>query len=140
MRAGTETALARIVQVLGAAKTHRAYLFANCTVTRVNYPTQASLTIVWMEHVTVLKAQADAHDPFRDFERADSHPGDGCSPPSFERKLPAGRNVLSLDVPRGAEPLSARVAAPGRQAGSRRPQGESSSAARAPAAPAVSVG
>nr|WP_243705934.1 transposase [Pseudomonas aeruginosa] len=29
MRAGTETALARVVEVFGAAKPHCAYLFAN---------------------------------------------------------------------------------------------------------------
>jgi transposase len=29
MRAGTETALARVVQVFGSAKPHHAYLFAN---------------------------------------------------------------------------------------------------------------
>ena len=29
MRAGTETALARVVAVFGAAKPHNAYLFAN---------------------------------------------------------------------------------------------------------------
>ena len=29
MRAGTDTALARVVQVFGAARPHHAYLFAN---------------------------------------------------------------------------------------------------------------
>ena len=35
MRAGTETALARVVQVFGAAKPHHAYLFANRNATRM---------------------------------------------------------------------------------------------------------
>lgn len=35
MRAGTETALARVVQVFGAAQPHHAYLFANRRATRV---------------------------------------------------------------------------------------------------------
>jgi len=35
MRAGTETALARVVKVFGAAQPHHAYLFANRSGTRV---------------------------------------------------------------------------------------------------------
>jgi transposase len=35
MRAGTETALARVVQVFGAARPHHAYLFANKRATRM---------------------------------------------------------------------------------------------------------
>ncbi|CAM4334985.1 IS66 family insertion sequence element accessory protein TnpB [Bordetella tumbae] len=35
MRAGTETALARVVQVFGAAQPHHAYLFANRRATPV---------------------------------------------------------------------------------------------------------
>ena len=35
MRAGTDTALARVVQVFGAAHPHTAYLFANRRVTRM---------------------------------------------------------------------------------------------------------
>ncbi len=35
MRAGTETALARMVQVFGAARPHHAYLFANRRANRV---------------------------------------------------------------------------------------------------------
>lgn len=35
MRAGTETALARVVQVFGGAKPHHAYLFANRSATRM---------------------------------------------------------------------------------------------------------
>ncbi|EGH35086.1 hypothetical protein PSYJA_41292, partial [Pseudomonas syringae pv. japonica str. M301072] len=35
MRAGTETALARVVAVFGAAKPHCAYLFANRRATRM---------------------------------------------------------------------------------------------------------
>ena len=35
MRAGTETALARVVAVFGAAKPHCAYLFANRRATRI---------------------------------------------------------------------------------------------------------
>lgn len=35
MRAGTETALARVIAVFGAAKPHCAYLFANRRATRV---------------------------------------------------------------------------------------------------------
>jgi len=35
MRAGTETALARVVQVFGGAKPHHAYLFANRRATRM---------------------------------------------------------------------------------------------------------
>ena len=35
MRAGTETVLARIVQVFGEARPHHAYLFANARVTRM---------------------------------------------------------------------------------------------------------
>jgi len=36
MRAGTETALARVVAVFGAAKLHCAYLFANRRAIRMN--------------------------------------------------------------------------------------------------------
>ena len=36
MRAGTETALARVVEVFGAAKPHCAYLFANRRANRMN--------------------------------------------------------------------------------------------------------
>jgi transposase len=35
MRAGTDTALARVVKVFGAARPHHAYVFANRTSTRV---------------------------------------------------------------------------------------------------------
>lgn len=35
MRAGTETALARVVAVFGAARPHHAYLFANRRATRI---------------------------------------------------------------------------------------------------------
>ena len=35
MRAGTDTALARVVQVFGAARPHHAYLFANARATRL---------------------------------------------------------------------------------------------------------
>lgn len=35
MRAGTDTALARVVQVFGSARPHHAYLFANRRVTRM---------------------------------------------------------------------------------------------------------
>ena len=35
MRAGTETAIARVVQVFGGAKPHHAYLFANRRATRM---------------------------------------------------------------------------------------------------------
>jgi len=35
MRAGTETALARVIAVFGAAKPHCAYLFANRRATRM---------------------------------------------------------------------------------------------------------
>lgn len=35
MRAGTETAMARVVQVFGSAKPHHAYLFANRRATRM---------------------------------------------------------------------------------------------------------
>jgi transposase len=35
MRAGTETALARVVNVFGSAKAHHAYLFANRRVSRM---------------------------------------------------------------------------------------------------------
>lgn len=35
MRAGTETALARVVQVFGSARPHHAYLFANRSATRM---------------------------------------------------------------------------------------------------------
>lgn len=35
MRAGTETALARVVEVFGAARPHHAYLFANRRATRM---------------------------------------------------------------------------------------------------------
>lgn len=35
MRCGTDTALARVVQVFGAAKPHHAYLFANRRTTRM---------------------------------------------------------------------------------------------------------
>jgi len=35
MRAGTETALARVVKVFGAAHPHQAYLFANCRANRM---------------------------------------------------------------------------------------------------------
>lgn len=35
MRAGTDTALARVVQVFGAAHPHHAYLFANRRATRI---------------------------------------------------------------------------------------------------------
>jgi len=35
MRAGTETALVRVVQVFGSAKPHHAYLFANRRATRM---------------------------------------------------------------------------------------------------------
>lgn len=35
MRAGTETALARVVQVFGAARPHHAYLFANRRANRI---------------------------------------------------------------------------------------------------------
>lgn len=35
MRAGTDTALARVVQVFGAARPHHAYLFANKSGTRM---------------------------------------------------------------------------------------------------------
>jgi len=35
MRAGTDTALARVVKVFGAARPHHAYLFANKRATRV---------------------------------------------------------------------------------------------------------
>ena len=35
MRAGTETALARVVRVFGAARPHHAYLFANKRATRM---------------------------------------------------------------------------------------------------------
>ncbi|WP_229617671.1 IS66 family insertion sequence element accessory protein TnpB, partial [Pseudomonas syringae] len=35
MRAGTETALARVIAVFGAAKPHCAYLFANRRATRI---------------------------------------------------------------------------------------------------------
>ncbi|TKJ93924.1 IS66 family insertion sequence hypothetical protein [Pseudomonas fluorescens] len=35
MRAGTETALARVIGVFGAAKPHCAYLFANRRTTRM---------------------------------------------------------------------------------------------------------
>lgn len=35
MRAGTETALARVVHVFGGAKPHHAYLFANRSATRM---------------------------------------------------------------------------------------------------------
>ncbi|MEB0114847.1 IS66 family insertion sequence element accessory protein TnpB, partial [Variovorax sp. RTB1] len=34
MRAGVDTALARVVKVFGAAKAHHAYLFANCVFRR----------------------------------------------------------------------------------------------------------
>lgn len=35
MRAGTDTALARVVQVFGSARPHHAYVFANRTSTRM---------------------------------------------------------------------------------------------------------
>ena len=35
MRAGTDTALARVVKVFGAARPHHAYLFANKSTTRM---------------------------------------------------------------------------------------------------------
>jgi hypothetical protein len=35
MRAGTETALARVVRVFGEARAHHAYLFANRRATRI---------------------------------------------------------------------------------------------------------
>ena len=35
MRAGTDTALARVVKVFGAARPHHAYLFANKSATRM---------------------------------------------------------------------------------------------------------
>jgi transposase len=35
MRAGTETALARVVQIFGSARPHHAYLFANRRTTRM---------------------------------------------------------------------------------------------------------
>jgi transposase len=35
MRAGTETALARVIQVFGAARPHHAYLFANKRANRI---------------------------------------------------------------------------------------------------------
>jgi transposase len=35
MRAGTDTALARVVQVFGAARPHHAYVFANKSATRL---------------------------------------------------------------------------------------------------------
>lgn len=35
MRAGTDTALARVVKVFGAAHPHQAYLFANCRANRM---------------------------------------------------------------------------------------------------------
>ena len=38
MRAGTETALARVVAVFGAAKPHCAYLFANRRANRAHHP------------------------------------------------------------------------------------------------------
>lgn len=36
MRAGTDTALGRVVSVFGAARAHHAYLFTNCRASRMN--------------------------------------------------------------------------------------------------------
>jgi hypothetical protein len=47
MRAGTETALARVVEVFGAAKPHCAYLFANRRATRTHTADQGISVIEW---------------------------------------------------------------------------------------------
>jgi transposase len=44
MRAGTETALARVIAVFGAAKPHCAYLFANRRATRMKVLVHAGLS------------------------------------------------------------------------------------------------
>ena len=59
MRAGTETALARVVAVFGAARPHHAYLFANRRANRMNsgkfvWPRDAATT------ATLSRTQFDA--------------------------------------------------------------------------------
>lgn len=43
MRAGTETSLAKVIGVFGAAKPHYAYLFANRRATRIGWITLLAL-------------------------------------------------------------------------------------------------
>ncbi|MDO8448703.1 MAG: hypothetical protein Q7T10_07840 [Rhodoferax sp.] len=47
MRAGTDTALARVVSVFGAAHPHTAYLFANKRGNRLNVAARLRPTITW---------------------------------------------------------------------------------------------
>jgi len=47
MRAGTETALARVVAVFGAAKPHCAYLFANHRATRMKVLVHDGMASGW---------------------------------------------------------------------------------------------
>jgi transposase len=49
MRAGTDTALARVVQVFGAASPHHAYLFANRRATRMKVLIHDGVGI-WRKH------------------------------------------------------------------------------------------
>lgn len=65
MRSGTETALARVVQVFGGAKPHHAYLFANRRATRMKVLEHAGIGVwlaarrlhqarfVWLRDVTL---------------------------------------------------------------------------------------
>lgn len=48
MRAGTETALARVIVVFGAAQPHCAYLFANRRATRIKYWCIKGLAFGWL--------------------------------------------------------------------------------------------
>ncbi|WLG45024.1 IS66 family insertion sequence element accessory protein TnpB [Pseudomonas sp. FP1740] len=48
MRAGTETALARVIAVFGAAKPHCAYLFANRRATRRKCWCMTGLASGWL--------------------------------------------------------------------------------------------
>lgn len=54
MRAGTDTALARVVQVFGAAQPHHAYCFANARATRMKVLEGTRLT-EWCVRWTFVK-------------------------------------------------------------------------------------
>ena len=64
MRAGTETALARVVRVFGEARVHHAYLFANRRANRIKLLVLASGCA--LDDCTRVASSGRARDPNRD--------------------------------------------------------------------------
>ena len=64
MRAGTDTALARVVKVFGAAHPHQAYLFANRRANRMKVLVHDGIGI-WLAARRLHQGQASASGPLR---------------------------------------------------------------------------